>query len=84
MYEGWHVLFSRHARRRMTERLVEEREVLQAVASPDHVENDAAHGGKLLRRYFPDWDKILTVAVEERAAEGILVVKTILWSRARR
>jgi len=83
MYEGWHIEFTAHARRRLFERLVAEHEVLQAIAVPDSVRTDTAHGGKLLSKYLPDWDRILVVAVDERVSEGMLIVKTVLWSKAK-
>jgi len=66
----------------MDERHVEPEDVLQVIADPDTVDADTAHGGKLLTRYLPDWDRILVVAAYERAAEGVLLVKTVLWSKA--
>lgn len=83
MYEGWHIEFTDHARRRLLERLVAEQEVLQVITAPDSVKSDTKHGGKLLSKYLPDWDKILVVAVDERASEGVLIVKTVLWSKAK-
>jgi hypothetical protein len=66
----------------MRERLVDEDEIGRALFHPDAVERDEEHGGILLRRYLPDWDRILVIAVEERPQESILVVKTVLWSKA--
>lgn len=37
----------------------------------------------MLSKYLPDWDKILVVAVDERTSEGVLIVKTVLWSKAK-
>ena len=82
MYEGWHIVYTAHARRRMEERHVDPEDVSQIIAAPETVDVDISHGGKLLARYLPDWDKILVVAVHERAAEGVLLVKTVLWSKA--
>lgn len=80
MYEGWHIVFTRHAIARMDQRGLDEAEVLAVLEKPDDVEPNLVHGGKLVRRYLGDWDRILTVAVRERPREGTLVVKTILWS----
>ena len=66
----------------MQERLIEESRVRSVIHAPDSAEDDPRHGGRLLTRYLPDWDRILVVAVEERAAEGLLLVKTVLWSKA--
>lgn len=81
MYEGWHITLTDHARRRMEERHVDLEEVSRVIGEPQSVDADAAHGGKLLARYLPDWDRILIVAVHERASESVLVVKTVLWSK---
>ena len=81
MYEGWHIEFTDHVLRRMDERHVDPEDVLQVIATPDTVDVDTAHGGKLLTRYLPDWDRILVVAVYEQASEGVVLVKTVLWSK---
>lgn len=83
MYEGWHVEFTDHAQRRMTERCVEESAVLATVHQPDTVCPNSVHGGRLLSRYLPDWDRILVVSIEEREPEGVLLIKTVLWSKAK-
>ena len=83
MYEGWHVEFTDHAQRRMLERSVEEDAVLATVHEPDAVSSNSVHGGRLLTRYFPDWDRILVVSIEEREPDGIVLIKTALWSRAK-
>ncbi|HUT61627.1 MAG TPA: DUF4258 domain-containing protein [Phycisphaerae bacterium] len=83
MYEGWHIEFTDHARRRMLERLVKEGDVREAIRHPDSSQADARHGGRLLRRYLADWDRILVVAIEEQPAEGVVLVKTALWSPAK-
>lgn len=80
MYEGWHVVFSNHAQTHMAQRMIEHSEVLRLIAEPEQVGTDKVHGGKLLSRYLPDWDRILTVAVVERPDEAVLLVKTVLWS----
>jgi len=82
MYEGWHIEFTNHVQRRMDERHVDPDDVLRVIANPDTGDVDTAHGGKLLARYLPDWDRILIVAAYERTAEGVLLVKTVLWSKA--
>ena len=82
MYEGWHIEFTNHVRRRMEERHVDPKDVFLVIAAPETVDADALHGGKLLTRYLPDWDRILVVAVHERIHESVLLVKTVLWSKA--
>ena len=81
MYEGWHVEFSDHAKRRMAERSVDEAEVFRTLADPETVSPDVPTG-KLLTRYLEDWDRILVVAIEERPRAGVILVKTVLWSKA--
>ena len=83
MYEGWHFEFTAHARRRMHERLVDEADVRATLASPDSVEDDPHHGGRLIAKYLPEWDRILILALEERESEGVLSIKTVLWSKAK-
>ena len=80
MYEGWHVEFTDHARRRLSERAIEEKEVQDAISHPDAIRPNTRRGGKLLSRYLKEWDRILIVSVEEFEDEGILLVKTVLWS----
>ena len=80
MYEGWHIEFADHARRRMAERAVEEKDVLKTISSPDESRSNARHGGKLLSRYLVEWDRMLVVSVEEIEQHGLLLVKTVLWS----
>jgi len=81
MYEDWRIQFTAHAKRRMVERLADETEVREVIVHPDTVSPDQEHGGRLLTKYLPDWDRILMVAIEERVSEGILLVKTVLWSK---
>lgn len=83
MYEGWHIEFSKHAIRRMSERMVDEHDVRQVIAAPDATEPNQSYGGILVSRYLADWDRILVVAVEERPIESVILVKTVLWSAAR-
>ena len=80
MYEGWHVEFTDHVLRRMIERGIEEKEVRETVSSPEGVRPNSRHGGKLLSRYLVEWDRILVVSVEEIEDQGVLLVKTVLWS----
>jgi hypothetical protein len=82
-YEGWHIEFGIHARKRMEERHVEEKDVLAVVHDPDDVQVDTRHRGRLLSRYLADWDRMLVVAIEERPTESVLLVKTVLWSEAK-
>ncbi|MCK4625805.1 MAG: DUF4258 domain-containing protein [Phycisphaerae bacterium] len=82
MYEGWYIQFTAHARRRIEERLVEAEDVRKAIDTPDSVETDLVHGGKILTKYLADWDRILVVAIEELSYESIVLVKTVLWSKA--
>jgi hypothetical protein len=82
MYEGWHILLTEHAKRRMVERFVDLKEIIGVVANPDLVSDDIEYGGKLLSKYLPDWDRILVIAITERARENVLLVKTVLWSKA--
>lgn len=82
MYEGWHIVVTEHAKRRMLERLVDFKEISAVLANPDAVSDDEEYGGKLLSKYLPDWDRILVIAVAERIRESVLLVKTVLWSKA--
>jgi hypothetical protein len=82
MYEGWHIVLIEHAKRRMLERLIDLKEIFAVLANPDTISDDIEYGGKLLSKYLPDWDRILVIAVLERARENILLVKTVLWSKA--
>ena len=80
MYEGWHIEFSDHARRRMIERAVHEKEIRETISGPEAVRPNSRHGGRLLSRYLVEWDRILVVSVEEIEDQGVLLVKTVLWS----
>ncbi|MCD4699175.1 MAG: DUF4258 domain-containing protein [Phycisphaerae bacterium] len=82
MYEGWYIQFTAHAKRRIQERLVEDEDVREVIDAPDFVEADLVYGGKILTKYLADWDRILVVAIEELSQESVLLVKTVLWSKA--
>jgi len=81
VYEGWHIALTAHVRARMRERLVDEAEVREVIAQPDSVEVHSRHS-RLLTKYLPEWDRILVVAVEEHGRESMVLVKTVLWSKA--
>ncbi len=66
----------------MVERMVTEEDVLSVLSHPEEVEANRVHGGRLLQRYLRDWDRILVVAVTERSEQGVVLVKTVLWSQA--
>lgn len=63
-------------------RFVEAEDVRKAIDTPDSVEADMVHGGKILTKYLADWDRILVVAIEELSHESVVLVKTVLWSKA--
>jgi len=64
----------------MGERLIDAAAVERAVVAPDEVRRNRRHGGRILTKYLPEWDRVLVVSMEERPAEGVVLVKTVLWS----
>jgi hypothetical protein len=81
MYEGLHIEFSRHAIIRMDQRHLDRQDIIALIASPDQAADDPEHGGILLTKYLAEWDRILSVAVEEHTDTGVLLVKSVIWSQ---
>jgi hypothetical protein len=44
VYEGWHIEFSDHAKKRMVERMVSEEDVLSVLSRPEEVEANDVQG----------------------------------------